>query len=347
MTTQPKHMRNAAGKKDAACGAAVVRQDSAEAKTAQVGRSAALMSVLVIVSRLTGFFRTWGQAYAIGVTVMASCYSIANNLPNQLYELVVAGMLTTAFLPVYMSVREKAGTKGASEYTSNLVSIVLVLMGAVTLLGFVFAAQLVYTQSFSAASDFDFDLSVYFFRFFVIEVVLYALSSIFSGVLNAERDYFWSFRGPHLQQLRDHGLLLCLRLPGRLQPPAGPRAACPGQPAGRPGPGGLPDAVDVPSRHSPALPHRPARPAPQGDAQDRRAVRHRDGVLLRDHLGAVLRLALRGGHRRLHHLLRAPLVHPALRHPHGAHYHGHVHGASPTAGPRRTASPSCAASPPA
>ena len=168
MTTQPKHMRNAADEKDAAGGAAVVRQDSAEAKTAQVGRSAALMSVLVIVSRLTGFFRTWGQAYAIGVTVMASCYSIANNLPNQLYELVVAGMLTTAFLPVYMSVREKAGTKGASEYTSNLVSIVLVLMGAVTLLGFVFAAQLVYTQSFSAASDFDFDLSVYCFRFFVI-----------------------------------------------------------------------------------------------------------------------------------------------------------------------------------
>ena len=165
-------------------------------RQAEVGRSAALMSVLVIVSRLTGFFRTWGQAYAIGVTVMASCYSIANNLPNQLYELVVAGMLTTAFLPVYMSVREKAGTKGASEYTSNLVSIILVLMGAVAVLGFIFAAPLVYTQSFSATSDFDFDLSVYFFRFFVIEVVLYALSSIFSGVLNAERDYFWSSAAP-------------------------------------------------------------------------------------------------------------------------------------------------------
>ncbi|WP_232817465.1 murein biosynthesis integral membrane protein MurJ [Paratractidigestivibacter faecalis] len=198
MSYQPRHMRGSEAKTGEAPAAqqVVPAEDSAEAKTAQVGRSAALMSVLVIVSRLTGFFRTWGQAYAIGVTVMASCYSIANNLPNQLYELVVAGMLTTAFLPVYMSVREKAGTKGASEYTSNLVSIVLVLMGAVTVLGFVFAAQLVYTQSFSATSDFDFDLSVYFFRFFVIEVVLYALSSIFSGVLNAERDYFWSSAAP-------------------------------------------------------------------------------------------------------------------------------------------------------
>ena len=162
----------------------------------QVGRSAALMSVLVVVSRLTGFMRTWGQAYAIGVTVMASCYSIANNLPNQLYELVAAGMLTTAFLPVYMTVKKRAGTEGASAYTSNLVSIVLVAMGAVAVLGFVFAAQMVYTQSFSATDEFDFGLTVYFFRFFVIEVVLYALSSIFSGVLNAERDYFWGQAAP-------------------------------------------------------------------------------------------------------------------------------------------------------
>ena len=189
---QPKHMR----RQGAPAAAPAAPAAPAASTQEQVGRSAALMSVLVIVSRLTGFLRTWGQAYAIGVTVMASCYSVANNLPNQLYELVAAGMLTTAFLPVYLSVRKRAGVEGASAYTSNLVSIVLVLMGAVTVLGFVFASELVYTQSFTATSDFDFDLTVYFFRFFVIEVVLYALSSIFSGVLNAERDYFWGQAAP-------------------------------------------------------------------------------------------------------------------------------------------------------
>ena len=169
---------------------------SSSEQQAKVGSNAALMSFFVVISRLTGFFRTWGQAYAIGVTVMASCYTVANALPNQLYELVVAGMLTTAFLPVYMSVKKREGMRGASDYASNLISIVLVLMGAVALLGFVFAAQLVYTQSFTAAEDFDSELAVYFFRFFVIDVVLYALSSIFSGILNAERDYLWSSAAP-------------------------------------------------------------------------------------------------------------------------------------------------------
>ncbi len=165
-------------------------------RSESVGRSAALMSALVIVSRLTGFFRTWGQAFALGVTVMSSCYTVANNLPNQLYELVMGGMLVTAFLPVYLSVREKAGRKGSNAYFSNLTSIVLVLMGALTILGFIFAVPVIWTQSFSASSDFDFDLAVYFFRFFVIEIMFYALSSIFSGVLNAERDYFWSNAAP-------------------------------------------------------------------------------------------------------------------------------------------------------
>ena len=42
---------------------------------------------------------------------------------------------------------------------------------------------------------------MYFFRFFVIEVILYALSSLFSGLLNAERDYFWSNAAPIFNNL--------------------------------------------------------------------------------------------------------------------------------------------------
>ena len=170
--------------------------EAGEATESSVGRSAAMMSALVIVSRLTGFLRTWGQAFALGVTVVSSCYTVANNLPNQLYELVMGGMLITAFLPVYLSVKERSGREGANRYASNLVSLVVIVMGVVTVLGLVFAAQVVWTQSAGAAEEFDSDLAVYFFRFFVIEVILYALSSILSGVLNAERDYFWSNAAP-------------------------------------------------------------------------------------------------------------------------------------------------------
>ena len=169
---------------------------SQEDSTVAVGRSAALMSLLVIVSRITGFLRTWGQAAAMGVTVTASCYTVANNMPNQLYELVMGGMLATAFLPVYLSVKERAGREGANRYTSNLLSIVTLVLGVLTVLSIVFAGQVIWTQSFGATSEFDFDLATWFYRFFAIEIVLYALSAVMSGVLNAERDYLWSNAAP-------------------------------------------------------------------------------------------------------------------------------------------------------
>ncbi len=162
----------------------------------QVGRSAAMMGVLVVVSRVTGFLRTWGQAYALGVTMLASVYTVANNLPNQLYELVAGGMIMTAFLPTYMSVKTRLGRKGANDYASNLFWIVTIAMGVLTVLSFALAGPVIWTQSFSASKDFDTDLAVYLFRFFSVEIVMYALSSIISGILNAERDYFWSNAAP-------------------------------------------------------------------------------------------------------------------------------------------------------
>ena len=62
-----------------------------------VGRSAGLMTALTIVSRVTGFIRTWAMAAAIGMSLLSSSYQVANNLPNMLYELVMGGMLVTAF----------------------------------------------------------------------------------------------------------------------------------------------------------------------------------------------------------------------------------------------------------
>ena len=54
------------------------------------------------------------MAFALGSSFLSSSYQVANNLPNMLYELVMGGMLVTAFLPVYISVKKKSGTRRAT-----------------------------------------------------------------------------------------------------------------------------------------------------------------------------------------------------------------------------------------
>lgn len=160
-----------------------------------VSSSAMLISVCVIFSRITGFFRTWAMAFALGSTFLASSYQVANNLPNSLYELVVGGMLVTAFLPVYVSVKKKLGQEGANEYASNLLSLTILFLGIVSVLCIVFSAQLIYTQSFMSDQE-QMSTAVFFFRFFAIQIVFYGVGAIVSGLLNASRDYFWSSIAP-------------------------------------------------------------------------------------------------------------------------------------------------------
>lgn len=160
-----------------------------------VGRSAALISVCVVISRITGFIRTWAMGFAMGTTLLSSSYQVACNLPNQLYELVMGGMLVTAFLPVYVSLRKREGAERANAYASTLMGIVLVLLGSVAIAASVFAPQVVWTQMFLNPSG-DRELVTYFFRFFAIQLLFYGISAVAGGLLNARRDYFWSSAAP-------------------------------------------------------------------------------------------------------------------------------------------------------
>lgn len=160
-----------------------------------IGGNAMLISLCVVASRITGFLRTWAMAFALGSTFLASSYQVANNLPNMLYELAVGGMLVTAFLPVYVSTKKRLGKEGGDAYASNLLTLTVMLLGIVAILCTIFSAQLIFTQSFMSDQA-TMDTSVFFFRFFAIQIVFYGVSAIVSGLLNANRDFLWSSIAP-------------------------------------------------------------------------------------------------------------------------------------------------------
>ena len=178
-----------------------VVDDMGSSDYSTVGRSAGLMTALTIVSRVTGFIRTWAMAAAIGMSLLSSSYQVANNLPNMLYELVMGGMLVTAFLPVYMGVRREQGREASNEYVGNLLGILLLVLGGISLLGTVFAPGFIWTQSFLSGDGGSMDTAAFMFRFFAIQILFYGLGSVFSGVLNAHRDYFWSTFAPVLNNV--------------------------------------------------------------------------------------------------------------------------------------------------
>ncbi|MCL2632797.1 MAG: murein biosynthesis integral membrane protein MurJ, partial [Coriobacteriia bacterium] len=171
--------------------------------TPSVTRSATVMSATILVSRITGFIRTWAMAYALGRTVLTSAYSVANNLPNQIFELLAGGIISAVFLPVYLSEREKKGDKAAHDFASNLFSLGLVVLGTISVLATIFAPQVVFTQTFLSQelAPEAVQMAIFFFRFFAIQVLFYGMGGLMNSLLNAHREFFWPMAGPVFNNL--------------------------------------------------------------------------------------------------------------------------------------------------
>lgn len=158
-----------------------------------------MMSTLTMVSRVTGFLRIWATAFALGATGLMSSYSVANNIPNMVFELVAGGIISSLFIPIFMELRESRSEGEGWAFTSHVFNLALLCLGALGLVGTIFPQAFVWTQTFRASpaeAAHVAPAATFFFRFFALQVVLYGAGAIISAILNAQRQYFWPAIGP-------------------------------------------------------------------------------------------------------------------------------------------------------
>ena len=77
-----------------------------------IGRAAAVIGVLTVVSGIVGFGRQLVFAHTVGASCVGTAYTTANQVPNIIYDIVLGGALTSAVVPVLAGpvARAAAGT---------------------------------------------------------------------------------------------------------------------------------------------------------------------------------------------------------------------------------------------
>lgn len=169
-----------------------------------IARSTAMMSTLTMVSRVTGFLRLWAAAYALGASGLMSAYSVANNLPNMVFELVAGGIISSLFIPTFMELRESRTEEEAWKFTSHVFNLAVVGLGVLGIIGTLFPEPFVWTQTFRNTAEEARTVvpaATFFFRFFSLQVVLYGAGAVISALLNSQRQYFWPAVGPIFNNL--------------------------------------------------------------------------------------------------------------------------------------------------
>jgi len=189
------------------------------AKTPSIARSTASMSFATTLSRVTGFVRQWAMAVALGVALtstgaipIASAYAISNNIPNALYELLVGGVLSSMFIPIFLERRQRDGQEGAFSFSNKLLSVSFVLLGLMALVGTFLPQPFVWTQTFTKTAA-EAQLTIYLFRFFAVQIVFYGFCAITTGILNSNRVFFAPAIAPLANNIVVIAVLLGVYLP--------------------------------------------------------------------------------------------------------------------------------------
>ncbi len=78
-------------------------------------KSASLVSVLTLASRITGLARELLMASTFGASALTDAFNVAFRIPNLLRRLFAEGAFSQAFVPVLAGVRETEGDAGHGQ----------------------------------------------------------------------------------------------------------------------------------------------------------------------------------------------------------------------------------------
>ena len=157
-------------------------------------RSTAVMAVGTTLSRVTGFLRVAAMAFALGVAEsrLADAYAVANNIPNIVYELILGGILTSVFVPVFvqqLAKRSKAEAWRSAQAVMTVTFLVLLVIMVIGIIAAPWIVRLYTVRVPPEARPAVQDLATLFLRFFMPQILLYGMGAVATGLLNAHRRF--------------------------------------------------------------------------------------------------------------------------------------------------------------
>lgn len=164
-----------------------------EGAVTSMSRSVAGMGAAAALSRAFGGLRMVVIAGVLGTTYLGNTFQASNSVSNVLFELLAAGALSAVLVPTFVDLLGRGERRRAEEVAGGVLSIALVGLGIVSALGVVFAPQLARLLTSGVgdpgiAAD-QRELATFLLRFFIPQVLLYAIGAVATAVLHARGSF--------------------------------------------------------------------------------------------------------------------------------------------------------------
>jgi putative peptidoglycan lipid II flippase len=150
------------------------------------------------VSRVTGLLRFVALAWALGPTHLADAFNLANTAPNMLYDVVLGGVLSATFIPVFVDQLTNRDEADAYRSISAVLTASAVVLGATTLVALAVAPFLITALTGLDTGAHPHQLAqvaaeravaTTLLRWFVIQIAAYGFFALATALLNTRRRF--------------------------------------------------------------------------------------------------------------------------------------------------------------
>jgi len=156
-----------------------------------------------ILSNLIGLIRGILIMRSYGTGAEMEAFNTANRLAETLFNLVAGGALASAFVPTFTGFLARNDKAGAWKLASSIANLVLIILTVVSALSAVFAPQIVQyllAPGFVGQPD-KFNLSVQLLQVILPSVVIFGISGLLMGILNANQVFLYPALAPSMYSL--------------------------------------------------------------------------------------------------------------------------------------------------
>ena len=151
---------------------------------------ALVLSIMTVGSKILGFIRELLLANYYGASFITDAYTMSMSIPNNLLAGIV-GAAATAYMPVYSKKVETEGEGSGNLFTSQIINLLLFVVGIIMILGWIFAEPLVhlFAPGFSGQT---LELTTFYLRVAFVMVFF----SVVSNMLGSFLEYKGVFIAP-------------------------------------------------------------------------------------------------------------------------------------------------------
>jgi putative peptidoglycan lipid II flippase len=188
-------------------------------KAEQAGfvRSALMLSVATVVSRVLGFIREVIFAALFGASFLTDAFRVAYTIPYMLRRLLGEGSMNAFIIPIYTEQLERYGEEKAKLFTYTVYTFFVIAVGIIVLLLVAIAPWILWLFAPGLARVPEVaEFTVSLMRMMAPYMLLMMTSALIMGILNSYRVFFWPAMSPIVLNLINIGamVLICPLFPG-------------------------------------------------------------------------------------------------------------------------------------